>query len=58
MAILIIDYIEAILNDAVIFDITKSKAPEFVGRSKSDWQFQCLKKFLSDFDVSLFYHTL
>ena len=59
MAILLIDYIEAInLNDAVIFDVTKSKAPKFVGRSKSGLQFQCLKKFLSDFNVSLFYHTL
>ena len=31
MANLFIDYIDAILNDVLIFDVIKSKAPEFVG---------------------------
>ena len=34
MAILLIDYIDAILNDALIFDVIKSTAPEFVGHSR------------------------
>ena len=58
MAILFIDCIDAILNEALIFDVIKSKAPEFVGHSKCGWHFQCFKKFLSHFNVSLFYHTL
>ena len=53
MANLFIDYIDAILNDVLIFDVIKSKAPEFVGHSKSGWKlFQCFSKFLSDFNVS------
>ena len=52
MANLFIDYIDAILNDVLIFDVIKSKAPEFVGHSKSGWKFQCFSKFLSDFKVS------
>ena len=43
MAIPYIDYIDAILNEALIFDVIKSKAPEFVGHSKCGWQFQCFK---------------
>ena len=58
MAILFIAYMEAILNDILIFDVIKGKAPEFVGHSKSDCQFQCFEKFLSYCNVSLFYYTL
>ena len=36
-AILFNAYIDAILNDILIFDVIKSKAPKFVGHSKSDW---------------------
>ena len=39
MAILLIDYIEAILNEALIFDVIKGKAPEFVGHSKKAGNF-------------------
>ena len=52
MANLFIDYIDAILNDVLIFDVIKSKAPEFVGHRKSVLKFQCFSKFLSDFNVS------
>ena len=52
MANLFIDYIDAILNDVLIFDVLKSKAPEFAGHSKSGWKFQCSSKFLPDFNVS------
>ena len=52
MANLLSDYIGAILNDVLIFDVIKSKAPEFVGHSKCGWKFQCFSKFLSDFKVS------
>ena len=31
MANLFIDYIDAVLNDVLIFDVIRSKAPEFVG---------------------------
>ena len=36
MAILFTDYTDAILNDVLIFDFIKTKAPEFVGHSKRD----------------------
>ena len=49
MANLFNDYIDAILNDVLIFDVIKSKGPEFVGHSKSGWKFQCFSKFSSDF---------
>ena len=52
IANLFIDYIDAILNDVLIFDVIKNKAPEFVGHSKGGWKFQCFSKFLSDFNVS------
>ena len=51
MAILFIAYTDDILNDILIFDVIKSKAPELVGHSKSDFQFQCFEKFLIYFNV-------
>ena len=44
MANLFIDYIDAILNDVLIFDVIKSKTPEFVGHSKSGWNFNASVK--------------
>ena len=58
IAFLFIAYTDAILYDILIFDVIKSKAPEFVGHSKTDCQFRCFKKFLTYFNVSLFYYTL
>ena len=50
-------YIDTILNDILIFDVIKSKAPDFVGHSKSGCQYFNASKFLSCFNVSLFYYT-
>ena len=58
MANLFIDYIDAILNDILIFDDIKSKAPEFVDHSKSGWKFQCFSKFLSDFNDMILSHLV
>ena len=51
---LFIAYTDAIVYDVLIFDVIKSKAPEFVGHLKTDCQFQCLKKFLTYFYVIFF----
>ena len=57
MAILFIAYIEAILYDILIFDVIKSKAPEFVSCSKSDCQFQYFKKILPYFSMFQYFNT-
>ena len=55
MEIPFIVYIDTILNDVLIFDVIKSKAPEFVGHSKSSWQFQCFK---NSYHISMCHYSI